>query len=84
MQVNSVNGTSSTQIPASKPANAALEPVVGVQYSARVAGKTYWASIEPLDTQYEARVSNLPGVGVVGSTVAKVEDSLNNLISFFA
>jgi hypothetical protein len=84
MQINSVNGISSSQIPASKPTIAEQESGIGVEYSARAAGKTYSANIEQLENEYEAQVPNLPGAGVVGSTVEKVEDRLNNLISFFA
>jgi hypothetical protein len=64
--------------------DAGLAPATGVPYSARVGGKTYWANVEHVGCNYEAAVPNLPGAFVVGSTVAHVEERLNNLIDFFA
>jgi hypothetical protein len=84
MQINPIVGTSTAQIPASKPTNDGTELVTGVPYSMRVAGKTYSANVEQMESEFEAQVPNLPGASVIGPTVERVEDTLNNLISFFA
>ena len=84
LQINPIpsTDTSLTKNPLSP--DGALAPATGMPYSARVGGKTYWANVVHLENNYEAEVPNLPGACVVGSTVAQVEENLNNLINFFA
>jgi len=84
MQISSISSISSAQIPASRPSDVGLNAVTGVPYTARVGGKTYSANIQQMENEFEAQVPSLLGVDVVAPTVEKVEDSLSNLINFFA
>lgn len=63
---------------------AAAQAAIAEAYSMRAAGKTWEASIVPFNGGYSGSVSNLPGASAYGDTVARVESSLGNLISFFA
>jgi len=53
-----------------------------VLYSERVSGKNYSVDVMPVDSGYEAKVPNVPGISVTGPTVDRVEERLNSIISF--
>lgn len=84
MQIDSTPSISTLQRTTLMVTDAGVQPVTGVPFSDRVAGKTYSTHVLPLEHEYKGRGSNLPGACTVGATVDQVEGKLSGLINFFA
>jgi hypothetical protein len=84
MHIDPISSTSASHKTPSVTDESGLQPVTGIPYSARAAGKTYSTHVQPVDNEYEGSIPNLPGASTIGATVEEVEGRLNNLISFFA
>lgn len=75
--------------PVQKENVSAAEAVLEPEYSTKAGGKTWSADIEPIGEGsttdgYTATVPNLPGATTSGPTIERVENTLSDLISFFA
>ena len=84
MNISPISSVNTPRVPAPRGSNSAIQAVLAAEYSTRAGGKTRSANIQPVGDGYKATIPNLPGMTATGSSVERVESSLNNLIDFFA
>ena len=84
MQVSAAASIQVPQLPTVSRQSAPANSPLAVPFSERVGEKTFNGAVERINGEYVGSVSGLVGAQAEGSTVAKAEDQLENLVDFFA